>query len=75
MGKEVRTRSVYHDQERKNPADRWKVNLPSTKSLESLFIWRESPVMPDPLQKPVRLQMEEDICGITQKMGRDILPV
>ena len=66
-GKEVRTRSVYHDQERKNPADRWRVSWISMKNWELLFIWKGCPVMPEPLQKPVRLQMAEDICGIIQR--------
>ena len=39
-GKEVRTRSVYHDQERKNPADRWRVSWISMKNWELLFIWK-----------------------------------
>lgn len=73
-GKEVRTRSVYHDQERKNPADRWRVSWISMKNWELLFIWKGCPVMPEPLQKPVRLQMAEDICGIIRKMNKGVLP-
>ena len=37
------------------------------KNWELLFIWKDCPVMPEPLQKPVRLQMAEDICGIIQR--------
>ena len=70
-GKEVRTRSVYHDQERKNPADRWRVSWISMKNWELLFIWKGCPVMPEPLQKPVRLQKVVDTCVITLKMKKD----
>lgn len=42
---------------------------------ESPFILKESEVIPGPSHQPVRLQMEEDICGIIQKMNRGILPV
>lgn len=73
--KEDRTRSVYHDQERKNPADYWRKNLLDMRSWVFPFIWKVSRVTPQPLQKPVRLQMAEDICGITQKMRKGILPV
>ena len=37
------------------------------KNWELLFIWKGCPVMLEPLQKPVRLQMAEDICGIIQR--------
>lgn len=50
------------------------MNFWNTRIRESTCIWKENQVRRNPLQKPVRLQKAEVICGIIQKMSRDGLP-
>ena len=67
--KEDRTRNVYHDlKRRKRPASLWKRNWSFTGKEGFPFTWMENPVPRKTLQKPVRLQMKEGICGTIQKM-------